>query len=264
MSLLVASVFYGGDKTASETKNRLWLTLQERFLRKTTKNYDYAVFLNSVSNPENFDHLKVIGSLNAGVVEAPCLNHLYGLQQIVEYCRSNKYDRYLILDSDAFPINAEWQDIDCDLAAVVRYENLDLFPHPSAMFFSHKVLDDMNFISVDELPSEKAFMWAEGVHKDPTLDIPFYPLVRSNVWNPHPVMAGVYHDMFFHMGAGSRFPVLRASLRKYHRQYLDDRAICKAIYNELKEDAEGYINKLRFGFDALQEPNISIKNLLFQ
>lgn len=34
----------------------------------------------------------------------------------------------------------------------------------------------------------------------------FLPLLRTNRWNPHPIMCGIYDHNIFHFGAGSRQP----------------------------------------------------------
>jgi len=261
MALLVASVFYGGDKAANENKNHLWRTLQERFLQRTTSDYSHAVYLNSISNLDDYSHLEIIGSNDMGKSEAPCLNHINGLRKIVEYCREHdEYDRYLILDSDAFPINSKWQkNLDYRLkkdnfnvAAVVRLENFDLFPHPSAMYFNRKGIEEAEFVSIDSLPSEKIFLTSRIFNlnlnfKDPTVDMPFFPLTRTNVWNAHPLIAGLYYDSFFHMSAGSRSPITRTGLWKYHEKYNDDDIVSRRIIHNLANDEEGYIHKLRFG-----------------
>ena len=44
----------------------------------------------------------------------------------------------------------------------------------------------------------------------------FQPLLRTNFWNPHPVLSAVYGGLFYHHGAGSRPLELRSvSLRQY-------------------------------------------------
>jgi hypothetical protein len=273
--ILVASIFYGGDNLVSEKKNKLWLELQQRFLKQTTTEYDHAVYLNSVRNRSDFAHLIPIGWNDRGTVKESCFNHLNALKKIVEYCRHHdEYDRCLILDSDAFPINPEWQQCldyrlnyeGFNLAAVVRYENLDLFPHPSAMYFNRQGIEEAEFIPVSKLPTKETFFSKRvlefGFYNDPTLDMPFFPMIRSNVWNPHPITAGVYHDLFFHMSAGSRFPTTRSSLWKYHRRHIDDRTIGKEILEEIERDAKGFIAKLRFGSEALSESTVTAKDML--
>lgn len=67
--ILVASIFYGGDNLVSEKKNKLWLELQQRFLKQTTTEYDHAVYLNSVRNQSDFSHLILIGWNDKGIVK---------------------------------------------------------------------------------------------------------------------------------------------------------------------------------------------------
>ena len=123
----------------------------------------------------------------------------------------------------------------------------------------------MRFQTVQEIPKEKAFLSSAITrfleYKDPTLAMDFFPLSRSNVWNPHPIIAGIYFDVFFHMSAGSRFPLTRTTIWRYHRRHLDDRTIARHILHEIAKDAEGYVEKLRFGTGSLTELTRTIKDL---
>ena len=101
------------------------------------------------------------------------------------------------------------------IAAPVRYENLDGFPHPSAMLVERSVLFEPWFVLRDGIE-------AKNLLGDTIRDVAaslvgrleqVLPLLRSNAVNLHPVAAAVYHDCFYHHGAGSREFRLRVTDR---------------------------------------------------
>lgn len=120
----------------------------------------------------------------------------------------------LILDSDAFPIKLNWFEIitglmnryEKKIAAPVRFENLDLFPHPCAMLLAPNTINESWFSFADDLPSKNLIGHdVSDVGSGMTDCLPkILPLLRSNAINPHPIACGIYQDCFYHHGAGSR------------------------------------------------------------
>ena len=94
------------------------------------------------------------------------------------------------------------------------------------------------------------------------------PLRRSNKWNPHFLMAGVYGDIFFHLGSSSRRPAFnldyksRLSLRLSerlrhmplawrfaeiieHRYLKENERIFQTIASGLRRAPESFLSALR-------------------
>jgi hypothetical protein len=172
---------------------------QAWYLSRTTEDYDHVVI--SQNRPPEF-----VTSWR------PCFGpkHIAGLRQanqcIVELGR--KYQACCILDSDAFPIRADWQDtldsglrrFNKEFAAPVRTENFDLFPHISCLY------------ARPDFPFGQFLRsgWGQtlgGSRRDVAAHLPIrrcFPLLKSNVWTPHPQWHTVYGDLIYHRGAGTR------------------------------------------------------------
>ncbi len=240
--LLVASVYAESDR------NAVWLSLQRRFLARTTADYDHAVFLNR-SDPGLFRGCILIGR-DAGGDEGS-EEHASALRHVLAYCRAHRYDGYLILDSDCFPVRP-WRERLVELmgrfpvAAVVRAENFDLFPHPSAFFVRgdaiHEPYLDFSVAPHRNLLGEAVRDTGCGIPLDRCL-----PLLRSNVWNPHPIFAGVYGHLFYHHGAGSRRAETRGLLSGYYDHILPPAArpgVEEALFRKLVRSPEAFIGRL--------------------
>jgi hypothetical protein len=127
-------------------------------------------------------------------------------------------DILLFLDGDAFPIADPMPTIerglaDTALVAVRRDENWgDRQPHPS---FCAIRLSEWERLHGDW---SRGSVWLnDSGHR--VTDVggnllaalerslsPWTPLLRTNVWNPHPLWFGLYGDIVYHHGAGFRDP----------------------------------------------------------
>lgn len=108
------------------------------------------------------------------------------------------------------------------LAAVLRSENLDTYlPHPCGLFMHRAFFLDRAprmFPPKSEIFSSDSFqefLKETGQRTDTGIGYGYelwkskeewLPLIRTNRWNPHFLMAGIYGDIFFHLGASSRRP----------------------------------------------------------
>jgi hypothetical protein len=244
-TLLIASVF------APSSNNADWYRLQSAFVRETTDvAYDYQVLLNG-ADPKDFGGARIMRANRDN------LGHSAALDQVLDHFRSHKYDAYLVLDSDCFPVRRGWygvltkqmQGFGKSGAAVVRTENLDVFPHPSAFFMLPEVLGDprLDFRVSNRtrtlLGEEVSDVGGNMQSWDSLL-----PLLRTNLVNLHPVAAAVYHHLFYHHGGGSRaftFRVLKR-FRYYDHWYDTDRqdAHGEALYHALMKDPVRFIGRL--------------------
>ena len=194
--LLIGSVYY---KSAN---NKLWYSLQQKFISKNTNSFDFVVCSNYV-NQKIFDPDHIIYAIDGPIKKAL---HGDGLNFIINYAIKKKYKKLLLLDSDCFPVLDNWQGIlekDMEeflVAAIVRCEKLDLFLHPSACYIKDlpKAEIYFSYVEISNLITSK-FIELSG-----NIDIGnFYPLLRSNAININPLLFGIYKNMFYHHGAGS-------------------------------------------------------------
>ncbi len=128
----------------------------------------------------------------------------------------SKEDFVIFIDGDAFPIGDIESLISCRLSkhkllAIKRLENNgDVQPHPS---FCATTIGFWNAIGGDW---KAGYRWVNS-HDDPVTDIggnllgklnergiPWYPLLRSNKRNLHPLFFGIYEEVIYHHGAGFR------------------------------------------------------------
>ncbi len=248
--LLVGSVF------GPSPHNKKWLMLQNEFLKKNTcLSYDYKVISNNVDEVIfERDKLLIKNDKNIG--------HPAALHQMIEYMRSVKddYEYFLILDSDCFPVMYGWDVIlssqmksfKKSVCAPIRYENLDQFPHPCAVYMSRNGLTDprLNFSyeKINNLLSHEINEVGGAMNR---MIKKVLPLLRTNVINLHPVAAGIYHHVFYHHGAGSRgfdFRVVKDYCYYTHWLGLEShKEFGDELLKLLFDDPNGFINKLMSG-----------------
>lgn len=147
-------------------------------------------------------------------------------------------DVIVFLDGDAFPIRPLGTYLEEKLAhhpliAVQRLENDgDMQPHPS---FAATTVRFWNDIAGDWNPG---FEWTDrhgrivtdaGGNLLQTLNdrgTNWYPMLRSNRRNLHPLWFGLYDDVIYHHGAGYRKPISRLDLNRSNttiEQYAETR-----------------------------------------
>ncbi len=238
MSLLVASVFCHCERIADLVK------LQRYWLDKTTDGYTHAVYLKRIRGDacRLFDDSIVVG-LDHQRASSPSADHLAGLTALMDYAKAQPYDAYLFLDSDAWPVAMGWQDqlskrmAGRGCAAVVRPENLDCFWHPSCVYVSGDAIAECEFAILTHRNllgltiSDVTFVSSEGN---------VWPLMRSNGHSPHPILAGIYGDCFYHHGCGSR-QLTGRGISKYRLwPSLDHQTIAAGLWDRLLDDPDAF------------------------
>ena len=202
MKILVGSVFSDHERSSD------WYNLQINFLNKTT-NFDHVVHSNNCNI--NFHSSTVVSKGENNHIWGS-KNHVYGLNKLLDYFKTQDYEYYLILDCDCFPI-VPWVDKlldkmnDFEIASIVRTENLDLFAHPSMNFFKRSAL---NYLKYDLLKNANLL---GNITEDTSFDAKFFPLLRTNKVNLHPILCGIYFNLFYHHGAS-----VAAVTAAYHGQ----------------------------------------------
>lgn len=251
-TLRVASVY------SASPHNLLWHALQQDFLRRNTLGVDFqfGVFLNGIEADALGMDTEIIGRSPDNI------GHAAGLQQVLEHFRANatRADGYLLLDSDCFPVHPNWLAALRGLmshhgkryAAPIRFENLEPYPHPCALFMEGDAIDDPRLLF-------DATALTQNLLGAPTRDIgaglqaireDLLPLLRSNVRNPHPIAAAVYSHLFYHHGAGSRAFSFRAiDKHDYYAplQAFAPPAKADALLQELISDPHAFITSLMRG-----------------
>jgi len=186
-----------------------WLKIQNEFLKSTIDNFVHAICLVN-TNPVVPDDVIVIAhhsyAKNGGV------QHIAGLRSLSNYAKKhhNQYRSFLVLDSDCFPIS-KWENplinrmanYSKKIACIIRPENLDTFPHPAAVYTDDSTLLNFDFAETVNLLGEKTF-------DNRCSSATFFPMIRTNRTNLHPISYGIYYNMFYHHGAGSRKSAFRS------------------------------------------------------
>jgi hypothetical protein len=167
--------------------------------------------------------------------------------------------RYLvILDSDAFPVAADWLsyyiealDADRPLVAVQRLENGDSFSAPCFMIFSSDTWREFRF---DFSPVGVKDVGAAISNELETAGRDWHRLLRSNRWNPHPLTAGVYDHRIYHHGAGSRLPIYRMNqaIRDDKVTWFREVALHRGLLDLLFVEPQDLVQRLEGGREPLQ------------
>jgi len=226
--------FYGPDSG--------WLLdLQLRYIASTLGGYDYTVYaaanrlqpelrrtleatprVRIVSLPE-YEPNAGGARMNEGSFE-----HAFYLDLLLRQAADDGCTHLSALDCDSFPVLPDWPNVllrrmgSIRFAGVLRSEELETYlPHPSGLFMDRSFLLEHAprlFPPKSEMLSNasfREFLQETGQRTDTGIGYgyalwkskePWLPLKRSNRRNPHFLMAGIYGDIFFHLGAFSRRP----------------------------------------------------------
>lgn len=251
--LLIGSV-YGPGKRTSEL-----LQLQHLFFSRSIdrKQYTHALVVNNMSIPrEHVGYgMKVVHhNQNPKGETNEC--HSYGLKVLLKHFLENqkKYKHFLFIDSDAWPIKRSWYETlikemsgknSKDVAAVIRYENLEQRLHSSVLFCKPHALQKLKFGiapkgSITDLQGyPECDLWVGPEYQNDSRLV--LPLIRTNKVNVHPVWSGVYYDMFYHHGGGTRQCKGRSYNYYHHFMGMTNPT---HRFEELKKDPCGYISDL--------------------
>lgn len=280
--------FYGPD-------SRWLLDLQLRYISATLAGYDYTIYASANRLlPELRSLLQ--GAPHVKIVSLPrfegegSFEHAFYLDLLLRQAADDGCTHLAAIDSDSFPVLADWPKALLQrmgrmrLAAVLRSENHDThLPHPCGLFMDRSFLMEhapRMFPPKSEFLSDaslREFLKETGQRTDTGIGYGYVlwkskeawlPLIRSNRRNCHSLMAGIYGDVFFHLGASSRRPWFyfdyrtRASLRikpvlskvpliwrlstwLEERYIASNRRTLEAIVNSLRSDPDRFLSSLR-------------------
>ncbi len=248
--ILIMSIY------APSELNEDWYRLQKHFIKKhTLLPYDFKIITNNVAM-DMFEEDEVVYTNKTNV------GHPAAIEQMLDYMRNHsEYSGYLMLDSDCFPVRPGWHEIlgqqmyqfNKTMAAPIRFENLDLFPHPCVVYMDKKGIKNkkinFNYKKVKNLLGEMIDE-VGGAMCDLSDDV--LPLLRTNRINLHPVAAGIYHHLFYHHAAGSRgFDFRLIKKYEYCKHWIDSEShdeFGKHLLEALLQDPESFIDKLMHGY----------------
>lgn len=227
MKLGICCVYFYGSNSA-------WLLdLQLRYIAATLAGYDYTIY--AAANRLQPELRRTLdGTRHVKIVPLPwfegegSFEHACYLDQLLREAANDGCTHLATLDSDSFPVLTDWPRVllgrmeRTRIAATLRSENLDTYlPHPCGLFMERSFLLEH---SPRMLPPEsetlsnasfQEFLKETGQRSDTGIGYgyvlwkskePWLPLTRTNRRNRHFLMAGIYGDVFFHLGASSRRP----------------------------------------------------------
>tara|TARA_Y100000034_G_scaffold117749_1_gene157598 strand:+ start:39209 stop:40141 length:933 start_codon:yes stop_codon:yes gene_type:complete len=230
--LLVASIYTPTSKVNG------WFDTQRKFLDLTTEDYDFGVFCNMLTKPEDFPGAIIVGQQTHEELKKHFTNGDYqpddeelGLAsskyhydirvayfKVMEYFKehADEYENFLLIDSDIFPVHPHWQTMLTKrmemtnrwYAALLRAETFETYPWLGLFYIRGQYIhEDI----ADWFPREYQNSWGRTMrefgtcrnktHQDGSSI--WYPLLRSNVINLHPVRFGIYNHFFYHHMKGS-------------------------------------------------------------
>ena len=238
-------------------RNKYWLKFQSKALTSSVAKIDKFVVLNGLSEDDHSWEDGGYTALNRSKIN---MGHGWGLKIIIDAFKKNTdYSRLLILDSDAWPIDESWFHV-CERLmhikeknglAVVRCENFDTFPHPCVFMANRKLVNkglEFKLRSQVNLLGELITDLSLG-YKD--FDDDVVSLTRSNKVNYHPLFGGIYSNIFYHHGAGSRFPgKTRLASSQMCDHYIKPEShveIESKMFDKLVRNYDEYIGTLKNG-----------------
>jgi hypothetical protein len=249
--VLVASIFAGGK---GDTE---WCKIQSSFLDKTSSDSSLTKLAVVANDCEDLSLYKKYGYI---VLKQDSNTHRPGIVAALDYFQNQTNLPYFcLLDSDAWPIDSKWVDLCIEWSnyvtntnvpkigvAAFRPENLDFFPHPCIFFIKREFINKPRSFYKTEIPNRNV-LGDDFVDTFSELKSDwFYPLLRSNKVNLHPIVGGIYSNIFYHHGAGSRGSRFRAFASNFYTHYIHKFPHKKRLTQELFANPEEFINKLKY------------------
>lgn len=190
--------------------------------------------------------------------------HSFLLDQLVAQALREGCDHVVTFDMDSWPVMVGWDktysailSTRTPVAAIVRTELTDNFPFAAFTMFPSWFWKDglssfasENDNSLSRRPGETGSGILDQLAQE---NLCFFRLERTNRWNPHPLIAGIYDDAFFHLGAGSRSAIFvsddahyglnGSALRRDFAMAING-AIRDWVLGSLQTDHDGFIAEL--------------------
>lgn len=208
--LCVGSIFTNANDLCKK-----WLNLQLRYLRATVDfDFDHVSVCQTAQSDDVFGDEETKVLLPTSKPGTNSKAHVSGLNLLRDHFIHNQnYDSYLFLDMDAFPVRKGWYDIltkvmqtKYEIAIALRSENLEQRLHSSVLFTKPESLPKFRW-GVSKVGKDLNGGTESDVHlmshQTGELRDKSYVLLRSNKSQIHPLLCGVYYDLFYHHCCGS-------------------------------------------------------------
>lgn len=154
--------------------------------------------------------------------------HGHYMDGLLAHAAAGDFTHFATFDADSFPLAPGWAERliarlgpATPFAAVLRAENGDrILPHPSGM------IGEIDFIrthaprfypegdaAAEDFARRNGQRFDTGIGYARVCEeagVDWLPLLRSNAREEHVLLAGIYGDEIFHLGASSRAPVFHA------------------------------------------------------
>jgi hypothetical protein len=186
----------------------LWSIVQPRFLRAHLPGAILVAATDEGSAAgADFDVMEVGRGTHRDKLDALA-------DRVVEGLSTSDDDILIFIDGDAFPVRPLLPVISsvlekARLAAVCREENREDYPHPcfcaTTVGFWKKIAGTWQELPDPLEQHELGGGQLRELMKQAGLE--WQRLRRSNAFNPHPLMFGLYEGVIYHHGAGFRRPV---------------------------------------------------------
>ncbi|WOI38742.1 hypothetical protein R1T43_06845 [Alteromonas sp. CI.11.F.A3] len=272
------------------------LSLHLKQIRKHSPSGTYKIYAAIIKCSSSVNQiLNASPDIKVCEVEAenshPSKQHSMALTQLMDRAFRDGCEVAFTLDVDSFPIRDDWMtSMETKAAerqgvcAVHRKENGDSFlPHPCGAAILSTFVDKYPFEFYPEGIEDKAKHFLSKYNQRPDSGIglayvlwenehSWSEILRSNHVDLHYMIAGIYGDLIFHLGAGSRRPIFFQEMRcnriihliaplkgkpllwRLHsliergvEGYLvrRNRKIVKSVMRELTNNADAFIESIR-------------------
>lgn len=216
-----------------------WLDLCLRQIERHDRSSDYQIYIaNGESEAEDISVVATYPKVKVFAYRTEktgAAQHSAGLDFLIEQLDED-IEYFITLDSDAFPIRDRWIEtlinfIETAATVVGVYRDefvreLEPFVHISCLCMRKQDYYRLGIRFTDCHKPEQDFSHfatGEWLKRHASL----VGLRRSNVKNRHFLLGGVYGNLIYHHGAGSRNPIFRTSLDLAHNE---------EIWSDLRED----------------------------
>ncbi len=244
------SASYGGDFA----KRHPWPELQiEQLRRHTRPGYRVFAYGNDLI-PEHEQYLRdclEVEFISSADTRWGTYTHVWPLRNWLARIAMQKYRWIVHLDSDAFPVSDGWLESSVErisyqspMVAVRRVENGDHHSDRSFLVYSRAgyrrhAFDFSKINRVDSGAGISAELEASG--------FAWSAMLRSNTYDYHPLIAGIYDDLIYHHAAGSREPKFRFNKdqRRDETHWIREQAIHRVLMRRAFDHTDALIAELR-------------------
>lgn len=247
----------GGDGPAAGH----WLHVCLKNINAHTRESNYTIYLwnNNPGDASVTEVLKIYSEIqlvNATAGEKLKHPHAVPLQKLYEIVRNDNVQYIVTMDTDAFPIKDHWLpylirqlDDRTVLAGIWRDELKNAIPpyiHPSCLCTPVDFIENyhLRFDTVDISPGEKIDTLSCFTRVAVENNHELFKLQRSNKNQFHYLMGGLYGDLIYHQGAGSRRDISFWGEEKTESHRLKNKTINQSLQHMVFNHEKNYIDWL--------------------